>query len=96
MIYSLHRTFEKWDATVKFCGNKWNRKLDSGYKTRVISYPYHVDLNTSMMHEHLRWCASNCNGRFHRHRKYKETTSILSIMAFEDEEDAVAFKLRWM
>ncbi len=98
MHLDINRTFRKWDATEDFCGDKWNKELDVGYNgNKNGSYPYRVDVNVSLVHEQLRWCASNCEGRFHRYRKDKnKKLSILSVMAFEKEEDALIFKLRWI
>lgn len=89
---------QEWKETKDFCGYKWNTDLDAGYGGDCITtpYEYNVDIGESIVHDQLKWCTLNCVGRFYRDRKNKIEHLPLYVMCFENELDAIAFKLRWI
>lgn len=80
-------------------------ELDCCIETNINCLPIKLDVPQLSLH-HLFWCVENCDGRFHRSRKSGNNNAIndgtnitwereVSIMAFENESDAIMFRLIW-
>ena len=92
MVDESLNAYDRFLNALKRLGPKRYVKLVENNPCRILvrfeweDYSHKKD--SSIDNEYIQWCGSNCEGQFYVYNAY--------YVLFEIEEDAMAFKLRWL